>query len=225
VWNNGSKGRVVVTPLNADTFSNLGSNGAAVSVCPNGKKCTMVPQSDLMQKKDLYFFDYVQFPMRYWYPQDHRGIVDRTTFMHGVVVQVSQGGDLLDPGRFFNYSPDSLMKYFGIGPINSVGVVLDEKQCRRGVEIYKGKIKVFLPSLNRNYGYHGQREPQTDVTDRKDGDILVKISDDCKPPSTPLPWPSTSADGIFTLVNPTSGKALGLAGTGCQGASIDIGTR
>jgi hypothetical protein len=168
--------------------------------------------------KDI--FNYVQFPTRYWYPQDHRGIVDRTTFMHGVVVQ--REAEYTNDGRYFNYSPDALKAYFGVDMSLKTNDFIDAKQCRNGVEIYVGKIQVFHPTYrsDRKAGYIGRRDPydKSNIDNWKDGDILVKISDDCKTPSTPLPWPSTSVDRIFTLVNPTSGKALGLAGTDCQGA-------
>jgi hypothetical protein len=138
----------------------------------------------------------------------------------GVVVQ--KDTTLTNDGRYFNYSPDALKAYFGVDMSLKTNDFIDAKQCRNGVEIYVGKIQVFHPTYrsDRKAGYIGRRDPydKSNIDNWKDGDILVKISDDCKTPSTPLPWPSTSVDRIFTLVNPTSGKALGLAGTDCQGA-------
>ena len=189
-----------------------------------------VPSVSLQDKTTADIFNHVQFPTRYWYPQDNRGIVRRTNFGHGVTVYVEtdySSGNLANrEGMFYTFSNDAWEAYFGSAVTERMD--FEGKQCRNGEVIYEGTISAFPPNSSGTHGYMGRRGVESPWSTAstvastyqwEPHDVIVKASDECTP-SGSLPWPNTSSDGVFALVNPTSGKALTLSGEDCDGTTV-----
>ena len=188
------------------------------------------PSVSLQDKTTADIFNHVQFPTRYWYPQDHRGIVRRTNFGHGVTVYVeteySSANLASREGMLYTFSNDAWEAYFGSAV--TARMDFEGKQCRNGEVIYQGTISAFPPNSPGTHGYMGRRGVDSPWSTAKltagtfqweDHDVIVKASDECAP-SGSLSWPKTQSDGVFALVNPTSGKALTLGGTNCDGTTV-----
>jgi hypothetical protein len=142
------------------------------------------PSVSLSDKTTQTIFDHVQFPVNYWFPQDHRGVVDRVSFGHGVVVQLDFEFDVQNVGKYFTYSYDAFKAYFGASATIS-GTVFNVKQCRNRQQIWEGQIMVFAAAQGVNTGWtgagssYGRYSSTASRGDWQTNDIIVKSTDVC----------------------------------------------
>ena len=105
-------------------------------------------------------------------------------------------------GSYFKYNPEAVESYFGFDfpssewVDDSSSVVMDVKQCRNGQIQYEGSIKFFI-RRPCHYGNIGRKDPYESraAGDWNDGDVLVKITEDCcaSPNSSPSSSPSATS--------------------------------
>ena len=91
----------------ADSFDYLYSADPNSGTNPMRKD----PSVSLQDKTTADIFNHVQFPTRYKYPQDNRGVVKRANFAHGVTVyketDYSSANLANRDGMFYSFSNDA----------------------------------------------------------------------------------------------------------------------